>query len=122
MSPTITRAINHAVRRALHVLRAADVGDSNPSEACLLTGGSAAPTTLEERLIVEALAGPGRLRVDALVPLVAAVLYREELRHGGSAADLGLFGARVFVPDVLRALEAGNGRLWTISAVETSKS
>ena len=83
-------------------------------EARLLPG--ATPATPEERLIADTLAGAERIDVDAVVDAVSASLYRQELQDGGSAAELSLLGSRVFVPDVLRALEAGDGRLWILSA------
>jgi hypothetical protein len=84
-------------------------------QARLLPG--ATPDTPEERLIADKLAGAERVDVDAVVDAVSTALYRQELDEGGSAAELSLLGSRVFVPDVLRALEGGDGRLWALSAV-----
>jgi hypothetical protein len=115
MSPTMTRVLNGALQRVLDVFAPDTVANADPREARLRPGAIAAPKTTEERLIVEALAGAGRLTVDALVATVSDALYREELSEGGHDTDLSLLGAGVFVPDVLHALEAGDGRLWTLS-------
>jgi len=44
--------------------------------------------------------------------------YRREA--GGAHLDLGLLGARIFVPAVRSALDAGCGRLWEIQKVASS--
>src|SRR5688572_3368335 len=115
MSPTVERVLNGALRRVLDVFAPDSVAPSDPREARLLPGAGAAPATPEERLIVEALASAGPVPMDALVIAVSNALYRDELSEGGNDADLSLLGAGVFMPDVLRALEAGDGRLWTLS-------
>ena len=113
MSP-VSRALN--VVRALDILGERQDAVTDAREARLLTTAAAMAATTEERLIVETLRGPGCLRVAALVKRVSAALYREELRHGGAAADLGFFGEHLFVPEVRRVLEGGHDRLWTISS------
>jgi hypothetical protein len=115
MTPAVTRVLNGALRRVLDVFSPDSIADSDPRIARLLPAAVAAPETTEERLIVETLANTGRLAVDALVAAVADALYREELVEGGNDADLSLLGASVFIPDVLHALEAGDGRLWALS-------
>jgi hypothetical protein len=115
MSPVVTRVLNGALQRVLDVFAPDSVASADPREARLLPGAVAAPETDEERLIVEALGASGRLPVDALVATVADTLYREELSEGGQDADLSLLGASVFIPDVRHALEAGDGRLWTLA-------
>ena len=117
MSPTVERVLNGALRRVLDVFAPDSVAHSDPREARLLPAAGAAPATPEEQLIVEALASAGPVPVDALVAAVSNALYRDELSEGGNDADLSLLGAGVFMPDVLRALEAGDGRLWTLSVV-----
>ncbi len=111
---SLARAINGAVRGVLG--RRGSARSDDPREVHLLARAAGAPMTLEERLIVEALAGAGSLRLAELVSRAAHALYREEQRLGAGAADIGIFGSRLFAPDVARALEAGNGRLWTITA------
>jgi hypothetical protein len=120
MSIAITRVVGGAMRRALGARRQENDLPPDRREVSLLPGASAAPEALEHRLIVDTLGRHGQLRIGALVELVATAVYRDTLRGGGSVADLGVFGPRVFVPDVLNALEAGNGSLWTISAARTS--
>ena len=77
-----------------------------------------APGTPIERLLVDTLLARGPLARHALVSHVATALYREELAHGGWLADLGILGARPFVPDVARALETARGVLWEIEGSE----
>ncbi len=59
-------------------------------------------------------------RLDALVEDAAKSLYKSELARGGAHLDLGLLGARIFVPAVRSALDAGCGRLWEIQKVASS--
>jgi hypothetical protein len=80
----------------------------------LLTAPARHPQTQIERLLVDTLAVKGPMSRSALVSLAALALYREELANGGSLADLGFFGERLFVGDVTRALEAGRGVLWAV--------
>jgi hypothetical protein len=120
MSPVVTRVLNGALRRVLDVFAPDSVANSDPRVARLLPGAVAAPETPEERLIMEALASAGRLSVDVLVATVADALYRDELAEGGNDADLSLLGSGVFMPDVLHALESGDGRLWTLSVAAHS--
>ena len=70
--------------------------------------------TRVERAALEILRETGEAPFDALVAHVAAELYREEIRHGAWAVDLGLLGSRLFVPDVVRSLDRYNGVLWEI--------
>jgi hypothetical protein len=84
---------------------------------CLLADvASAATLTREERLIMLTLAGAGALTVEDVLRRVSPLVYREELQRGGWSVDIGMFGPRVFAPDVARALAGGNGRLWTITS------
>ena len=113
MSPAVARVLDGVLRRVRDVLGTGITPPEDPREARLLPG--AAPATIEETLIALALAGPGRLRVDALVATVSTPLYREELRQGGGAVDLSLLGPRIFAPLVVSTLEGGDGRLWRLS-------
>ena len=72
------------------------------------------PATDIERLVVAALKRGGAMDFRALVDRVASDLYHDELRHGGWAVDIGVFGRNLFVSDVVREIEAGNGLLWRI--------
>ena len=75
-----------------------------------------APEGTEERLILAELGRGGALGIDALVDRVARALYEGEQRRGAWAADIGVFGPTLFESEVRRALQAGDGRLWTITA------
>jgi len=79
-----------------------------------LIANPARPATRIERASLAVLSESGETSFDALVARVADELYREEIRHGAGAVDLGLFGSRLFVPDVLRSLDRYNGVLWEI--------
>ena len=72
------------------------------------------PATAIERAILGVLSESGEAPSEILVTRVAAELYREEIRHGAWAVDLGLLGSRLFVPDVVRSLDRYNRVLWEI--------
>ena len=55
-----------------------------------------------------------QIPLGELAEQLAESLYRDELRHGGWAVDVGLLGSSVFVADVLQQLQAGDGDLWKI--------
>ncbi len=78
-------------------------------EAC-----SPDPETPVERVIVSLLAETGPMTLDRLAQRVASELYRDELRRGASVLDIGLFGSRLLVPDVVGEIEARDGTLWRI--------
>jgi hypothetical protein len=80
------------------------------------------PSTYVERLAVAALKETGTQPLHRLVERVAAELYREELRHGATTLDIGLFGSRLFVPDVISELDARNGSLWRIEKLKEVSS
>jgi len=84
----------------------------------LLEAGRRPPLTPVERLAVSALRREGALPLTLLAERVARDLYVEGLRHGGWVLDIGVFGQDVFVPDVIRELEAADGILWEIEALE----
>ena len=67
---------------------------------------------IERRLLAKLKAGP--VSFEKLVRLVAADLYKEELRKGAGVLDIGLFGGRLFNNDVVRELKAADGILWEI--------
>lgn len=71
-----------------------------------------------ERLAVSSLKQEGAIPFRLLVERVASAVYFEELRNGAWILDLGLFGPRLFVRDVVREIEAGNGILWEIEKTE----
>jgi len=67
-----------------------------------------------EGVTLEVLKESGETRLDLLAERVASGLYREELRDGAWAVDLGLLGSGLFIPDVMRSLKAYDGILWQI--------
>ena len=73
-----------------------------------------ATVTPIERLAVSNLRREGVISLQLLVERVATELYREELRKGAWALDIGLFGSKLFVADVMSAIKARNGTLWQI--------
>ena len=79
-----------------------------------LIANPARPTTRIERASLAVLSESGEAPFDTLVTRVAAELYREEIRRGAWAVDLGLLGSRLFIPDVVRSLDRHNGVLWEI--------
>ena len=109
------RVIGDVVRRAVGPHGTGRPHPDDPREVRLITSDGAETAALEDRLIVDALAGLGCLPIGTLVDHVAVAVYQETLRQDGSVADVGLFGSRIFVPDILRVLEAGNGHRWAIS-------
>ncbi|HWO41854.1 MAG TPA: hypothetical protein VNO43_08640, partial [Candidatus Eisenbacteria bacterium] len=74
------------------------------------------PDTPIGRLVVAALTERGALPLDALVQRVAGELYREHCRNGAAILDIGLFGSKLFVNDVLAEIEARDGSLWRITS------
>jgi hypothetical protein len=72
------------------------------------------PVSEVEAFVVALLAKENELPYGEVISRLAELLYRNELRAGGSAVDIGLFGRSLFLSDARRALEAGNGELWNI--------
>lgn len=56
----------------------------------------------------------GKIPFRVLVERVARDLYLDELRRGAWVVDIGLFGEALFVPEVVRELQAADGILWDI--------
>lgn len=82
----------------------------------LLDGPRRPAATPVERLAVRALERDGVLPYPTLVLRVADDLYREELRRGGWNSDIGVWGSRLFVPEVERELGTSAGLLRTTAA------
>jgi len=74
------------------------------------------PTTRIEKRVLAVLASEGPLPFDALVGRVADDLYRDELRHGGWAAEIGVIGSGAFRAGVERAMEQATDVLWTVES------
>jgi hypothetical protein len=86
-------------------------------EVRLLADEDACTSSDETQAILGPLRRSGSARLDTLVEDAAKSLYKSELARGGAHLDLGLLGARIFVPAVRRALDAGRGRLWEIQKI-----
>jgi hypothetical protein len=83
-----------------------------------LEPGSGQAETRVEQLVVTTLAATGAMPLNTLAERVAAELYREELRNGAQTLDIGLFGSRLFLSDVINEIKARNGTLWQIENVK----
>jgi hypothetical protein len=70
------------------------------------------PVSDAEAFVVTLLAAESELPYSEVISRLAELLYRNELRSGGSSVDIGLFGSSLFVPEARRALAAGKGELW----------
>jgi hypothetical protein len=79
-----------------------------------LESGSREPVTPVEQLAVSLLASKGPMPLHTLAERVASELYRQELGKGAQVLDIGLFGSRLFLGDVIGEIEARNGTLWRI--------
>src|ERR1044072_2219265 len=53
---------------------------------------------------------------DELVWGLSSFLYEQEVKIGGWALDIGVFGASLFVPEARRELELAKGILWEIDS------
>jgi len=80
------------------------------------------PATLAERQAAALLTREGPMPLSRLVDRVARDLYREELRHGGGAAEIGLIGSTLFLSDARQAVDAADHVLWTIEPWVSSAS
>ncbi len=80
----------------------------------LLESPARPPSTAAEREAIATLRRAGTMPFMALVDRLAQEAYGDALRGGAWAADIGLFGTALFVPEVARVLEAGKGVLWAI--------
>jgi hypothetical protein len=80
----------------------------------LLDDPCRAPATPAERRAVALLAREEAVPLRRLVELVARDLYRHELRHGGSTAEIGFTGSALFRADAERVLANAAGSLWMI--------
>ena len=83
-----------------------------------LEQGSRQPETPVERLAVSVLASNGAMPLHTLAERVASELYRQELGQGAQVLDIGLFGSRLFLRDVIGEIQARNGTLWRIESLK----
>ncbi len=105
-----------ARRRAAR--RPAGCAGSPPRWIRLRPSPAAAATTPFERLVTAMLRRDGGLPLATVVERIADALYREALRHGAWAADIGVLGPGAFAAEVVRELEARRGVLWTIEPAD----
>jgi hypothetical protein len=59
-----------------------------------------------------------QIPLGELAEQLAESLYRDELRHGRWAVDVGLLRPNVFIADVLQELQSGGGDLGKIDKSE----
>lgn len=76
------------------------------------------PRTFLEELVLSVLQRDRTMLLEDLAERVAGALYADALRHGAGALDIGFFGAKLFVPAVVREVEEGHGTLWEIQPPE----
>ncbi len=62
-----------------------------------------------ERTAAAMLSDKEQIPLSELAEQLAESLYRDELRHGGWAVDVGLLGPNVFIADALQELRSGGG-------------
>ena len=67
-----------------------------------------------ETKLISLLKTEGAVSSRLLVQRIARDLYDEELKRGAAAVDIGIFGSRLFEPEVAHSLSAGKGTLWEI--------
>ena len=79
-----------------------------------LTAPKQRATTAAEHALLDLLSRQRELPFETALAVVAEVLYREEIRGGAWAFDLGLAGSRLFNSEARRVLQTGDGELWQI--------
>ena len=67
-----------------------------------------------ELKLIAALQSDGSVSSGQLVQRISRDLFDEELRRGAAAVDIGIFGSRLFEPEVAQTLSAGAGTLWEV--------
>ncbi|HXG53617.1 MAG TPA: hypothetical protein VNN77_19625 [candidate division Zixibacteria bacterium] len=72
------------------------------------------PVTDSEEFLAALLAKEKRLPYEKVLLSLADSLYRRELRAGGWAADVGVFGRRLFLAEARRVVERAKGELWEV--------
>lgn len=90
------------------------VDDASGGVVRLRPGSAFSPATPVERLVIAELRRGGARSLRDVARRVGAALYREALRGGGWALDVGLLGEGPFVAEVMRALLTGDGGLWVV--------
>jgi hypothetical protein len=90
------------------------VGAESESIVRLLDDPCRSAATLAERRAVALLAREGAVPLQRLIQQVARDLYRHELRHGGSTAEIGFPGTALFRSDAELAIANATGSLWIV--------
>ena len=80
----------------------------------LITSPARAGETEIELKLISLLKNERVVSFHQLVQRIARDLYDEELSRGAAAVDIGIFGSRLFEPEVAQSLRAGDGTLWEI--------
>jgi hypothetical protein len=83
----------------------------------LRAGSAFPPATRVERLVIAELRRGGARSLRDVARRVGGALYREALRGGGWALDVGLLGEGPFVAEATRALLAGDGGFWVVERI-----
>lgn len=96
----------------------AGVGRASSRRVGLVDAPRRTPRTPVEALVLALLERGRTMPFEDLVQRTARALYVDALRHGAGNVDIGVFGAEVFVPDVVRELEAGDRTLWEIEPAD----
>jgi hypothetical protein len=69
-----------------------------------------------EKFVLQLLQRNEPLDCHELISRLSSLLYQREVKIGGWALDLGIFGASLFVSEARRELELGKGILWEIDS------
>ena len=88
--------------------------DSIERNVCLISPPARAGETEIELKLISVLKNEGAVSFRPLVYRIAKDLYDEELGRGAAVVDIGIFGSRLFEPEVAQSLRTGNGTLWEI--------
>jgi hypothetical protein len=70
--------------------------------------------TETERFVLQLLDARNAIAYNELLSRLSSFLYKQELKIGGWALDIGVFGASLFVSEACRELELGKQILWDI--------
>jgi hypothetical protein len=106
MTFTLLRGLSWSTGRAAEA--------ASESVVRLLDDPWRAPATPAERRAVALLAREVVVPFRRLVEVVARDLYRHELRHGGSTAEIGFSGSALFHADAEQVIADAAGSLWMI--------
>jgi hypothetical protein len=97
----------------------ATVAKTGQSERLLvyrITAASRSAKTETEKFVLQLLADSGAVGYDDVVSRLSSFLYQREVKIGGWALDIAVFGASLFVSEARRELESGKGILWELDS------